>query len=345
MTAPPIDGSGRGPSRGVLTMWGLAAIGLVLAVALPLFAYSRGVFEDRTTLTLISDRIADSLRTGADVKYRGLLVGRVENTEIGTDGRQRVRLTLDSDQARAIDGGLSARFAPANIFGVVGIELTPSGAGPRLRDGSVLTMADDASQGSAITVLRDVGDIARTITGDDFSAMVDRLDTVVDRLTPLVAAGFDLFNLAQQRQQMPFAQVLRISADTLRGAERLGDPFVNLFTTLVEKTELYADPVQRDRVTGALTGLVQTFITLGQVVGTNPDDLATVVDASLTIGAPLGYTLSTIPQAADGAGELLDRLERATPIVDDRVRLRLGVTVESLPQITSVLAARPGAGR
>ncbi|GAA1480791.1 hypothetical protein GCM10009624_12310 [Gordonia sinesedis] len=344
MIGPPTDLSGRGPGRRALSVWGIVALGLVVVVTVPLFAYARGAFDERVSMTLVSDRIADSLRSGADVKYRGLLIGRVESTEVGTDGRQRVRLSMDAGQARSIDGGLSARFAPSNIFGVVGIELEPTPSGPRMRDGAVVTMTDDSTQASAITVLRDVGTITRTLTGDDFSAMVNRLDTVIDQITPLVSAGFELFNLAHERQRMPFADVLRISADTLRGADSLGGPFVDMFTTLVEKTELYADPEETERVTGALTGLVQTFITLGQVVGTNPGDLATVVDASLTIGAPLGYTLSTVPRAADGALVLLDGLERSMPVVDGRVRLRLGVTLTSLPQITSVLAAteRPG---
>ncbi len=167
---------------------------------------------------------------------------------------------------------------------MTGIELTPTAPGPALRNGQIIAAQDDSSDVSAVSVLRDIGSISSTLTGSEVTAMINRLDEVVTQISPLMRSGFDLFALAHQHQQMPFAQMLRIADDTLRGAAALSDPFVNLFTTLVEKTAMYADPQETAKVTGALTGLVQTFITLGQVVGTDPGDLATVLDASLTLG-------------------------------------------------------------
>lgn len=42
MIGPPIDVSGRGPSTGVLTRWGLAAIAVLAAIAIPVTLYARG---------------------------------------------------------------------------------------------------------------------------------------------------------------------------------------------------------------------------------------------------------------------------------------------------------------
>ncbi|MEP9394099.1 MlaD family protein [Gordonia sp. VNQ95] len=346
MIGPPVDMSGRGPSQGSLVRWGLIAVAVILVIAVPVTLYARGVFDDRIEVTVTSDRVADSLAAGADVKYRGLLIGRVDSIDIDTAGRQDIRLSLDARQAADIRGGLSARFVPSNIFGVVGIELMPDGPGPTLHDGARIAATVSGSQVSAVAVLRDVGSITSTLTGADVTAMINRLDGVVAQISPLMRSGFDLLVLAHEHQQMPFAQMLAIADDTLRGADSLADPFVNLFTTLVEKTEMYADPAQTEKVTGALTGLVQTFITLGQTVGNNPTDLATVLDASLTLGAPLGYTLSTVPAAADDAHELIGRLDRMLLRVDGQVRLRLGLTLQSLPAITAGLAASgTGGGR
>lgn len=346
----PVDHSGRGPTRGALGRWGLAMIALVVAIAIPVTLYARGAFDHRMELTLISHKVADTLTAGADVKYRGLLIGRVDHIEVTPDGEQRMTVSLNAAQAGRIAGDLTARFMPSNIFGVAGIELQQTTAGSagnaaRLRDGTTITMNDDTASLSAISVLRDVGSITTTLTGTDVTEMINHLDTAVDQLAPLVASGFELLNLARAHQHMRFADVLRISADTLYGADRIAGPFVDLFTTLVEKTEMYADPVQTRNVTGALTGLVQTFITLGQVVGHNPRDLATVLDASLTLGAPLGYTLSTVPPAAADLQTLLDRLERTLPVVGGKPRLRLGIGLAALPQITAVLRADAGGGR
>ncbi|MDF3285354.1 MCE family protein [Gordonia sp. N1V] len=348
MIGPPIDVSGRGPSTGVLTRWGIAAIAVLAAIAIPVTLYARGVFDDTVEVTVTSDRISEGLSAGADVKYQGLLVGHVESITIDDQGHQRMRLAVDATQADHIGGHLTATFAPSNIFGVTGVELTPTAPGPALRNGQIIAAQDDSSDVSAVSVLRDIGSISSTLTGSEVTAMINRLDEVVTQISPLMRSGFDLFALAHQHQQMPFAQMLRIADDTLRGAAALSDPFVNLFTTLVEKTAMYADPQETAKVTGALTGLVQTFITLGQVVGTDPGDLATVLDASLTLGAPLGYTLSTVPAAADDAHELIGRLDKMLPRVDGTVRLRLGLTLESLPAITSALptagAVRTGGG-
>lgn len=347
MIGPPSDLSGRGPGTGRLALWGLGMIALVVIIATPIALYAQRAFDDRIEITLTSTQVADSLAAGADVKYRGLLVGRVDDVAVTRDGLQRLTVHLDAAQARNIDGQLSARFVPSNIFGVVGVELTAQAPGPAVRAGTVVAVDSDSAGVSAISVLRDIGTITTTLTGHDVNAMINRLDRVVDEVSPLVAGGFELFNLAHRRQRMPFAQVLRISADLLHGGDRLTGPFVDMFTTLVAKTELYADPVQRDKVTGALTGLVQTFITLGQVVGHNPRELVTVLDASLTLGAPLGYTLSTVPGATGNLRELLARLERAFPNDNGDVALRVGATLAALPQVSSVLAGMrlQGGGR
>ncbi|MDL9938889.1 MlaD family protein [Gordonia sp. ABSL1-1] len=338
MIGPPVDISGRGPTTGRLAWWGVAMIALVVAVATPVVLYGQRTFESRVELTVVSPRVADSLTAGADVKYRGLLVGRVESVEVTADGRQRMRVAVDAEQARNIDGALTAKFVPSNIFGVVGIELDRTGAGPTLSDGANVEMTGESADVSAIAVLRDIGSITSTLTGDDVTAMINRLDRVVSGVSPLISAGFELFDLAHRHQQMPFAQVLRISTDLVDAGNRMTEPFVTLFTTLVEKTEMYADPVQEKKVTGALTGLVQTFITLGQVVGASPVELATVLDASLTLGAPMGYTLATVPAAAGDTLELLRRLDKTFVRRDDGVRLRLGAALTSMPQITSALA-------
>lgn len=338
------DLSGRGPTHRSLVLWGLILTAAVVVAAIPLTLYSRGAFDDTTQVTLQSDQIGDGLATGADVKYRGLVIGKVTSVEVTRSGQQEVTLALESAQAGQLTDATRANFAPSNIFGVLGVELSEDGGGQRLRDGDVISMGDDTSEVSVTGVLRDVGDITNTLTDNEFSRLIDRMSTLARDISPLMRSGFDLMNLALERQRMPLTEVLRIAGQSISGAGELTGPFVSLFTTLVEKTELYADPEQTRQVTGSLTGLVQVFITLGEVVGANQQDLATLLDASLTLGAPLGYTVGSIAPALDSIPELLDRVQKSMPIQNGRPTLQLGVTLEQMPQVTSGLLAS-GVGR
>lgn len=336
-----IDLRGRGPTRRQLLGLGGIAIALVVAVAVPLVLYAQGRFDKRIEVTLTSDTVGDGLVSGADVKYRGLLVGKVDAVTTTRNGGQVLTLSIDAKQADEMSGGLAASFAPSNIFGVVGVELEPTATGVVLHDGAVIPMGDTAEQVSAIGVLRDVGRVTNTLTGKQFDELVNRFDQIAAELHPLLRSGFDLLNLAAAHQKMPLALVLQIAANDIDGAGQLADPFVGLFTTLVEKTELYADPVQTEAVTGSLTGLVQLFIELGKVVGASQKELATSLDAAMTLGAPLGYTLGTVAPATEDVHTLIDRIERSMPAQNGKTTLQLGVTLQSLPQITSVL----GGGR
>lgn len=336
------DLSGRGPTRRSLVLWGLILTAVIVVAAIPLTIYSRGGLDDTIEVSLQSDQIGDGLATGADVKYRGLVIGKVTDVSVADGGQQQVTLSLESGQAGELTDASRANFAPSNIFGVLGVELSQDHDGATLRDGDVIAMGDDTSEVSVTGVLRDVGDITSTLTDNEFSKLIDRMSTLARDLSPLMRSGFDLMNLALERQRMPLTEVLRIAGQTVSGAGDLTEPFVSLFTTLVEKTELYADPEQTRQVTGSLTGLVQVFITLGEVVGANQQDMATMLDASLTLGAPLGYSLGSVAPAADAVPELLDRIEKSMPIQNGRPTLQLGVTLQGLPQVTSGLLASGG---
>ncbi|WP_157108435.1 MlaD family protein, partial [Aldersonia kunmingensis] len=196
-----IDLRGRGPTRRQLLGLGGIAIGLVIAVAVPLVLYAQGRFDDRIAVTLTSDTVGDGLVSGADVKYRGLLVGKVDEVATTRSGGQVLTLSIESEQAKEMSGGLAASFAPSNIFGVVGVELEPQETGVTLRDGAVIPMGDTAAQVSAIGVLRDVGKVTNTLTGKQFNDLVNRFDQLAEELHPLLRSGFDLLNLAAAHQK------------------------------------------------------------------------------------------------------------------------------------------------
>lgn len=341
------DASGRGPSRATLLGIGAATLVALVVAAIPLTVYARGGFDDRVRVVAVTDAVGDGLAAGGDVKFRGLIVGRVDSVRVTDGTEQQITLSIDQDQAAQIPDRVSAACAPSNILGVTGIELRSDatvgqGAG-RLRDGETLRIGSDSTNVSVAELLRQVGEISSTVTGRTVSQSIDVLSRVVDAVQPLLRSGADLLNLAAARQQMPLAEFLQILGPASRGVADLEGPFDSVLINLTRTTAEYVDPKVVSGVRDTLAGLVQSVGTIGSVVGDNEKSLSTLLDFVLTVGSPLGQTLRSIPPAYDDTRELVRRLTKALPTQDGKVTLQVGATLANMPQLTSVLLATPSA--
>ena len=284
--------------------------------------------------------MGDGLAAGGDVKFRGLIVGRVDSVRVVDGSRQEITLSIDADQARAIPDRVGAAYAPSNLFGVTGIELTANSAAStvgHLHDGERLQIGSDSTNVSVADLLRQVGEISSTVTGSEFARAIDVTSRVVDAVQPLLRSGADLLNLAAARQQMPLATFLQILAPSIRGIADLEGPFSTVLINLTKTTAPYTDPAVVRSVQDSLSGLVQTVGSIGGVVGDNQTSLGTLLDFVLTVGTPLGRTLRSIPPAYDDTRELVRRLSKALPTRDGAVTLQVGATLQNMPQLTSVL--------
>ncbi len=123
-------------------------------------AKSEGVFSDRVEVTAMLGNVGDGLPSGSDVKFRGALVGTVEDVSPSIDGRpNEVVLSLDPHFAQAIPANVTARVVPSNVFAVSSIQLVDNGPAPALRAGSQITQDESLATvqfQTALTKLRDV---------------------------------------------------------------------------------------------------------------------------------------------------------------------------------------------
>lgn len=111
----------------------LAALFIVIAVAFvatTIAVYNRA-FTSSDTVTMVTDDMAYSLPVDADVKARGVLVGRVSGVE--PDGEQvRVNMEFDPDFMGQLPGNISGRLLPKTLFGERYVDLgfpdAPAGA-------------------------------------------------------------------------------------------------------------------------------------------------------------------------------------------------------------------------
>lgn len=126
-----VRGNGRDPSRATLMARGVALLcAIVLAVTL-LVLVGRGAFADEVPVRVRLDDAGGSLVPGTDVKYDGVVVGRVgQMRRVGQ--RVEVAATLDPDLSERLPADVRARVLPATIFGTSFIDLvggTPVGPG------------------------------------------------------------------------------------------------------------------------------------------------------------------------------------------------------------------------
>ena len=89
-----------------------------------------------------------SLGGGADVKVRGVIVGKVDGITRGPEGGVRVKIALRDGRLDQVPGNVVARILPATVFGTSYVDLVTPGApsSKPLRAGAVIPA--DTTQGT-----------------------------------------------------------------------------------------------------------------------------------------------------------------------------------------------------
>jgi phospholipid/cholesterol/gamma-HCH transport system substrate-binding protein len=165
-----------------------------------------GDFDDTIPVSAELQNVGGSLRSGVDVKVRGMAVGKVGALR-AQGKRVVVGLNIERRHARQIPDTVQARVLPASVFGTSYIDLViPEGTdgARRLQAGDVVRQ--DVSQGTvelqtaldSIDQLVDAlgpGELATALhtvasaldgRGDDLGRTIDNFTAYVDKLEPMV---------------------------------------------------------------------------------------------------------------------------------------------------------------
>ncbi|MEV6547262.1 MCE family protein [Streptomyces sp. NPDC051597] len=165
---------------------------LYLLLPVPLvwlsLAFYHHDFEDTARVVVEAGAVGDEMRPQADVKLRGVVIGRVE--KIDTDGgTARLTLAMKPGQLRRVPSDVSAQLLPTTLFGQRYVALVPP-ARPSARP---------LAPGSVIP--------------KDRSRNAVELETALDHLLPVLTAV----------QPQKLSATLTAVADALRGrGDRLG---------------------------------------------------------------------------------------------------------------------------
>ncbi|MFE3543113.1 MCE family protein [Nocardia sp. NPDC059177] len=120
---------------------GLIAIGCGCAVLAGSIVLFRGGLADTAAVTVIAQRAGLVMNPDADVKMRGVTVGRVTTIRERPDGTAALELAVDTDTLALIPADVRVAIASTTVFGAKYVQLNPperSVAGS-LRAGQVLT--------------------------------------------------------------------------------------------------------------------------------------------------------------------------------------------------------------
>ena len=239
--------------RSTLAWRGLVLLVVLLVAGGGLLAIGRGVFSDSVTVSADVDDIGGSLTTGADVKLRGVIVGKVSGIAARGDG-VRLDLTVDGTAAADMPGKLEARILPASVFGTSYVDLVATGGGT-LEAGQVIaqdrrreTLELQDSLDSTYRVMQAVRPAELASTLSALAGALDGRGAEIGETTETLNAY-----LRRLEPQIPLVREdLRLLAGNLRTLEDVApDLFDAVESSLVTSRTIVAE---RAQLTSLLTG-------------------------------------------------------------------------------------------
>ncbi|MCR6490439.1 MCE family protein [Amycolatopsis sp. OK19-0408] len=137
-------------------------------------------FTPVTLVKLETDRVGSQLRTGGDVKVRGMLVGEVRSV-LAKGDHAELELALDPDKTHVIPRNVSARLLPKTLFGerYVALQLPETSQGP-IKGGDVIPQDRSSAAIELQKVLDDVMPLLQAVQPEKLSSTLTAVSTALE---------------------------------------------------------------------------------------------------------------------------------------------------------------------
>lgn len=265
---------------------GVVAVAVGAVVLLLLFGKNAGWFSspDRITAELVN--AGGSLPSGADVKSRGVIIGKVDSISRSESGGVAVKMTMDKGTLERLPSNVVARILPATVFGTSFVDLVTHGqpsATPLARNAVVpadktqdtLELQQALDDIDKLVKALGPGELASALgsaaealdgRGKQIGSMVDRLDAYLHQLNPEMGqVRTDVSKLADNLDI-----VARSAPDLL---DAVDDGLVTARTIVVEEAT----------IANILTGGSKLADQAGAFLHGNQADLVTFLNSSGTV--------------------------------------------------------------
>jgi phospholipid/cholesterol/gamma-HCH transport system substrate-binding protein len=283
----------------------IAAMFVVLSVA-----FYRKTFVSVVPVSLETDHVGNQLRSGADVKLRGLIVGEVRTIRPNGD-HAILDLALDPDQIGQIPGNVTARLLPKTLFGERYVALqVPEAPSGTLREGAVIGQDRTSSAIEIEQVLDHLMPVLESVQPEKLSTALNAMATALSGQGKefggtLVQLGAYLEQLEPSLPDLR-ANIQRLAevADTYAQA---GPELVTALRDLTVTTQTVVE--QRSQLGNLYATLTNASIDLGNFLAANKDNIISLASTSKD-------TLEVLAKYAPEYPCLLQQLVDAIPNAD-----------------------------
>lgn len=150
-----------------------------LFIAFTLAVYNKA-FTAVTLVKLETDHVGSQLRTGGDVKVRGVVVGEVRSV-LAKGDHAELELSLDPGKTAVIPKNVSARLLPKTLFGerYVALQL-PEKPESAIKAGDVIPQDRSSSAIELQKVLDDVMPLLQAVQPEKLSSTLTAVATALD---------------------------------------------------------------------------------------------------------------------------------------------------------------------
>ncbi|RNL64826.1 MCE family protein [Nocardioides marmoriginsengisoli] len=237
--------------RGLVTvMAGAVLLGL-------LFLRSSGTFGGPEH---VSAQLADaggSLGKSADVKVRGVIVGKVSGISRGSNGGVRIKIDIPGDKLDMVPANVVARILPATVFGTSFVDLAIHGAPAKdgLRAGA--TIPADSTQGTLELqqALDDIDTLVKAVGPAELASAIGSAAQALDGRGDQLGKTIDLANsyLAKLNPKMPLVREnLGKLVENLQLAEEVAPDLLKATNDALTTARTIVD--QKAALTAAISG-------------------------------------------------------------------------------------------
>ncbi len=285
------------------------------------------VFTDIVPVTLRTDRIGSQLKSGSDVKIRGLIVGEVRDISADDTGAT-LALALDPALATQVPSNVSARLLPKTLFGERFVDLVeaPTAARP-LRAGDVIPQDRTSVAIELEQVFDDLLPLLRAVKPEKLAATLNALATTLDGRGEQIGDNIVLVDsyFRQINPKMPVIQAdISGLADLASTYEVAGPELLRAAKALLTTNATIVE--KKDELAGFLAGTAGFANHAAGFLEANQDRLIQLGQVQRPTLALLAKHSPIYPCFAQG---LVDWLPRANGIFAGG---RMHITLETVPQ-------------